>query len=119
MYPPTTLRYITSYSIMSSILLPTYNPSKSQDYFEAIHGILSQLREFPGSPVVRTLLSLLWAQVQSLIRDLRFHKLCCLAKKRNKLERQHSINVTFKVIIVCYLSKNIHYFPSLKFRCII
>ena len=55
MYPPTTLRYITSYSIMSSIPLPTYNPSKSQGYFGAIHGILSQLREFPGSAVVRTL----------------------------------------------------------------
>ena len=55
MYPPTTLRYITSYSIMSSIPLPTYNPSKSQGCFGAIHGIVSQLRELPGSAVVRTL----------------------------------------------------------------
>ena len=38
-------------------------------------------KEFPGSPVVTTLLSLPRAQVHSLVRELRFHKPCGVAKK--------------------------------------
>ena len=39
--------------------------------------------EFPGSPVVRTLmaLSLPWALVQSLVGELRSHKLSSAAEK--------------------------------------
>ena len=42
-------------------------------------------REFPASPVVGTLLSLLRAQIQSLIRELKSHKLCGEAKKKKEL----------------------------------
>ena len=41
-----------------------------------------KLREFPGSPVVRTPSSLLRAQVQFLVRELRSHKLCSATKKQ-------------------------------------
>jgi len=41
-----------------------------------------KLREFPGSPVVRTPSSLLRDQVQFLVRELRSHKLCSVTKKQ-------------------------------------
>ena len=39
-------------------------------------------RDFPGGPVVGTLLSLLRAWVQSLVGGLRSHKLCGMANKQ-------------------------------------
>ena len=43
-----------------------------------------QLTEFLGGPVVRTLLSLPGAWVQSLVRKLRSHKPDIVAKKKKK-----------------------------------
>ena len=37
--------YHLVFNLISAIPLPTYSPSKSQDYFEAIHGILIQTGE--------------------------------------------------------------------------
>ena len=45
-------------------------------------------RNFPGSPVVRTLLSLPRAQVHSLVGKLRFHKPCGMAKKLKKKKKK-------------------------------
>ena len=46
-------------------------------------------REFPGSPVVKTLLapSLPRACVESLVRELRFHRLYGVTKNKNKKEK--------------------------------
>ena len=41
-------------------------------------------KEFPASPVIRTVFSLPRAQVQSLVRELRSHRPCALAKKKKK-----------------------------------
>ena len=44
----------------------------------------NNFRDFPGSPVVKTALSMQEAWVWSLVRDLRSHKLCGVAKKQTK-----------------------------------
>ena len=51
-------------------------------------------REFPGSPIVRTLqTSLLWASVQSLVGELRSHKLQGAAKKEeDNLEKRLTLD---------------------------
>ena len=48
--------------------------------------------EFPGGPVVRTLaLSLLRAQVQSLVRELRSCKLHCVAKEKDRTGKVNTV----------------------------
>ena len=43
------------------------------------------LQEFPGGPVVRTLLSLPGAWVQPLVRELKSHEPCGQQKKNEKI----------------------------------
>ena len=38
--------------------------------------------DFPGIPVVKTMLPMQWAQVWSLVRQLRSHVMCSIAKKK-------------------------------------
>ena len=49
-------------------------------------------REFPGGPVVRTWCFYCWGQVQSQVREVRYHKLQCGQKKKKRL-RKRSENV--------------------------
>ena len=43
-------------------------------------------KDFPGSPVLRTPLSLLRVPVQCLVGELRSHKPCCVAEKKTNPE---------------------------------
>ena len=49
---------------------------------------LRKNREFPGSPVVRTQRFHCWVRVQSLVGELRSHKLCGMAKKEKKQKQK-------------------------------
>lgn len=52
--------------------------------------LIKNRRDFPSSPAVKTPPTLPWprAQVQPLVRELRFHKLCGVAKKEKKRKQQ-------------------------------
>ena len=53
-----------------------------------------------GSPVVRTLLLLLRAQVQSLVKEVRYRKLHSADKKLKKINKKHKCTGGGKVRIV-------------------
>ena len=62
---------------------------------------MTRSREFLGGPVVRTLLSSPRVWVDSLVRELRFHKLWDMAKnnkikKKKKKEREGKSEEIFK-----------------------
>ena len=65
-------------------------------------------RDFPGGPAVKVLFSLQGAQVRSLVRKLRSHIPCGVAKKRKKVI--HIPIYPFKVhnSIVVFFFKYIH-----------
>ena len=67
------------------------------------------LREFPGSPEVRTLcFHCRGLLVRSLVTELRFHKLCGAAKKRKKRKKMFLMLAykRFTVILKFYLKIN-------------
>ena len=63
------------------------------------------LRDFPGGPGVKTLLPLKGAQVPSLIREVRSHMPCRMAKKQtnkqtNKKSKQRLRKVNCAILII-------------------
>ena len=63
--------------------------------------------EFPGSPVARTQeISLQWAQVQSLVGELRSHKSCGIAKKRDLINKWKCVIYKTKTWTLIFSEKN-------------
>ena len=60
------------------------NLSYGHTYVHSFTLIELNCREFPGSPVVTTLLSVPKAWLQSLVRELRTHKLHCASRSNNR-----------------------------------
>ena len=58
------------------------------------------MREFPGSPLVRTTLLLQGAQVQSQVRELRSHKSHNTVKEKKSKQINHKI---YRRICVSYM----------------
>ena len=58
------------------------------NYLNSNNSRIKQLREFPGTPVVRTFTAGAW--VQSLVRELRFLKPHSPAKKK-RIKQLHTI----------------------------
>ena len=66
------------------------SPVHSTSFLQKLPG-----QEFPGGPVIRTLeFSLPWAWVQSLVRELRSHKLCRVAKRTKSCQTSHCLSKT-------------------------